>query len=148
MPKSRKVQYRDPVTGNMRWVDEDQLIGQNDHSLKGTPKGPMAEETKSKIAAGVRKHLEKNPRVQSEETKERIRQANRGKEVSQETRDKLSQRATEQWAKKKVKGYTVSVRTRQKLSQANKGKSKSAEHRAKISAALRARHQQKRAAPK
>ncbi len=148
MPKSHKVQYRDPVTGKVHWVAEDDLIGQNDHSLKGTPKGPMAEETKKKIAAGVRKHLEENPRVQSEETKEAIRQANKGKKVSRETRDKLSQRAKRQWAKKKAEGHTVSAETRLKLSEANKGKTKSAEHRAKISAALKARHRQKREAPK
>lgn len=137
-----KVQYRDPVTGNVYWVEQDQLIGQNDHSLKGIPKGPMPEETKKKLSKAVKKHLKENPREQSDETKDLIRQANTGKTLEEATRQKISERATEQWARQKADGYTVSDKTKKKLSKAAKGKAKSPEHRAKIAAAMRARKNQ------
>ena len=123
----------------MRWVAEDALIGNNSHSLKGTPKGPMAEATKEKISAGVKQHLQTNPRTHSEETKALIRQANVGKDVSDETRMKQSAMAKEQWDRQKADGHAVSADTRKKISNATKGKPKSPEHRAKIAAAMRAR---------
>lgn len=141
MPKKRQVPYTDPVTGVTRMVDEDALIGQSDHSLKGAVKGAMDAETKAKISASVKAYIEVNPREQSEETKERIRQANIGKTVSEETRKKLSEKAKQQWARRKEKGYVVADETKSKISEATKGKPKSNAHKAKIAAAMRARKQ-------
>ena len=136
--KGRKVQYNNPVTGKVYWLEEDELIGLNDHSLKGIPKGEMADKTKDKISEGLKKNHAENPRAHSSDTKEQISEALTGRTVSDDTRRKLSERAKEQWQRQKNAGRTVSAEARKRLSAAGKGKPKSPEHRAKIAAAMRA----------
>jgi hypothetical protein len=60
--------------------------------------------------------------------------------VSDETRRKQSERAKEQWQRRKNAGHTVSAKPKKRISTAGKGKPKSPEHRAKIAAAMRARN--------
>jgi len=137
--KDRKIRYKNPVTGKVYWLEEDEFVGLNDHSLKGVPKGAMGNDIKAKISDGLKTDHADNPRVHSADTKEQISEALTGKAVSDETRKKLSKRAKEQWARQKKEGHVVSTATKKKLSKAGKGKPKSAEHRAKISAAMKAK---------
>lgn len=64
----------------------------------------------------------------SEETKEKLRQANKSKIITEEHRRRLSEANT---------GKTHTVDTKQKISNARKGKPRSAETKAKISATLK-----------
>jgi len=144
MPSTKnKVSYTDPVTGKIFWLEADELIQADSHSLKGTPKGAMDKDTKDKISKALKQSHAKNIRVHTDKTKATISESLKGKVTSEETRKKMSEKAKALWAKRKADGHTVSTKTKQALSMAGKGKVKSAEHRAKISAALKARHNSK-----
>jgi hypothetical protein len=70
--KGRKVQYHNPVTVKDYWLEEDELIGLNDHSLKGVPKGEMADETKDKISEGLKKRHAKIPAPSQQTPRSRL----------------------------------------------------------------------------
>lgn len=74
----------------------------------------------------------------SEETKQKLSEANKGKIVSQEQKKQISQTLKERYKYEThhMTGKHLSEKTKQKISEANKGKTISQEQREKISQAL------------
>ena len=74
--------------------------------------------------------------IMSEETKQKLSEANKGKTLSEETKQKLRKPKTEETKQKlseAKKGKTFSEEHKQKLSEAKKGKTLSEEHKRKLS---------------
>lgn len=79
--------------------------------------------------------------IMTEETKQKLSEANKGKTLSEETKQKLRKPKTEE-TKQKIseakKGKTFSEEHKQKISEAKKGKTRSEETKQKISDAMKA----------
>ena len=74
--------------------------------------------------------------IMTEETKQKLSEANKGKTLSEETKQKLRKPKTEETKQKlseAKKGKTFSEEHKQKLSEAKKGKTLSEEHKRKLS---------------
>ena len=140
MSKDSITTYTDPITGKVYELSEDELLHPNSHSLKGTPRGAMSEETKQKISASLVTSHEETPRTHLDKTKHKISKSLTGHTVSDETKKKMSESAKKRWKTRKQEGHIVSQKTKTAISKATKGKPKSAEHKAKISAAMKAKH--------
>ena len=97
---------------------------------EGTSGWVPSEETRRNIGVSNRGNTSCVGRKLSDETKEKIRQGNRGKVLSKETREKMSE------VRKGRKGKPLSEEHKQKLLQINLGKKQSPETRQKRSKAL------------
>ena len=78
--------------------------------------------------------------IMTEETKQKLSEANKGKTLSEETKQKLRKPKTEETKQKlseAKKGKTFSEEHKQKLSEAHKGKTLSEEHKQKIGEAIK-----------
>jgi hypothetical protein len=99
----------------------------------GTPIGSIfTEEHKQKISEARR------GKIMSEEQKRKIREANKGHGVSEDTKKRISESLKEHFKNNSIwnKGKSFSEETRKKMSLSKKGEPKSEEHKQKISQAL------------
>lgn len=129
-----RIQYRETADDMERFaIAKERAIGKAEYNIAngGNGTGTISDETKQKISEA---HKGKH---HSEEHKRKISESEKGRKLSEETRKKISE-ALKRNANNT--GKHLSEEIKRKISEAHKGKSHSEEHNRKVSEALKGKH--------